>query len=323
MPAMYDYATKLSKQAVALDQKNAAALASQTQSLTPPQEEVPQPSAEAAPPTSRQWKMAISSWQRSLDQINENLAMSTDELDQTLHDSRMREAKRHIAWHNAHVGDGSMQTPYEGAFGTRVYSDDRNYKIMNSLMRTGLAPGVVNNEEVALSEMKDALMASDALSRNLTTGEHTRLEQDTVVHRGAQAGYGNALANQLANREGVDDTNLADHIKDQIFTDDAFTSTSINPNKAKQFSGLNNARSPERNIVHAVLPKGLNAQFISPSSKFDEDEMLLDRNTPMRVLEAQNTTMMPTRGRQEPRAIRQIKAVYLRGLAGGHRKKKK
>ncbi|MDD3921645.1 MAG: DUF4157 domain-containing protein [Eubacteriales bacterium] len=271
-----------------------------------------------APKSTSNWQGGESPAASVLAQIQANEQQTPQQHQQIVNE----QTQRFYHWANSHKGlnQSPDQQQFSGANGVRKYSDNRNYQIMNQIARTGNAPANVNGTPVTAQEAKDMALANSEISNNLNTGAYTRLESNVVVHRGGTEGYGDALRKQLPNPAAAKGNGLTPALSGNVFSDPAFTSTTLNPDVADQFSEITDQTPYEHNVLHAVLPKGLKAQYISPVSQYQgEEEMLLDRNSPFRVINAQDKVKQV--GNQSV-PYRNINGAYLRGLSSGHRVRK-
>lgn len=262
------------------------------------------------------WVKGISPAAGILKQLEADEVLSSDEREKAF----LEEEERFYLWDDAHKQQPGG-SKYEGAAGMTAYSNDRNYKIINAIARTGVVPEWLSNEEnpVSVAEAKDMMEATDAIRRGMNTGEHTRLEKDRVVYRGIGAGYNNILRSQIGG--GNPKKSFNEELSGQIVSDHAFTSTTMNPEVASDFA-VANGENGDRTIIQAHLPKGMKTQYITPVSEFQgsdsEYEMLLDQDAPFRIIDASDGIEG-----KFGQSVRKIRGAYLRGLIGGHRRKNK
>lgn len=74
---------------------------------------------------------------------------------------------------------------------------------------------------------------------------------------------------------------LSDRQPGDILTDPGFASTTLAP-RGRYASGRAGST-----VLHILAPKGTPAVYADPASGFPEDEMILDRNTPMMIMRSQ------------------------------------
>ena len=269
----------------------------------------------AAPePVGPQWKPAVSPSVGILRQLEADEALSPQNRFAQLDQERQLQAGRYRSWEAAHAPKLG-ESPYLGKKGVETYSDNLYYKLINEEARSGKTPAAARPQDVAV-----AREASDAIQKSLTTGEHTRLQKDTVVHRGVRGDFRGIFGSQLGNAAQAPDLNAA--LSGKILSDKAFTSTTLNPAIAHRFAGMEDGRvaDVEHTLMHAVLPQGIHGQYIAPVSKYqEEEELLLPKDAPFRIIDAQDRTKI-SNGKLVP--YRDIRGAFLRGLAGGHRTRK-
>ena len=103
-------------------------------------------------------------------------------------------------------------------------------------------------------------------------------------------------------------------LKGAVLFDKAFTSTTLDPSVAETFAKENSGKE-EATILQIYAHKGLKSQFLAPISKYGyEEELLVDQNTPLRILDV---TM-----EEDPETgikYRLVKAELLSFFAGSHR----
>lgn len=265
----------------------------------------------------KKWVNGVSPSVRYLKQLNDFEKLSERQKKKYVEKQREIGTERFQKWDESHRAEGEEHSA--GYNAAQDYSDNILYPIINTKLRTDQFPTDVRGFKVNTRRKNQAMKAATDLQESLTTGEHTELEEDTIVHRGAGS-YGQVLNSQLPTP--VADENLTAALAGNIFTEKAFTSTSIDPQVATRFSGIDDPKkvNDEHNLIHAVLPAGYKAQYMEGASLAkSEKEMVLPQNAMLRVIEAKDKTR-----KKDGKQYREIKGAYIRGntIIGNHRKKK-
>lgn len=254
------------------------------------------------------------SWKTALPTLNQKIAtaMATNAAftQLELQGVENEEAERFITSHQNVNIDSYKQ-----------YSANRSYTIMNNMARGLEQKPIKTGKDIALPVTeKDEKKAADALidiSKDME-GPRSRLEKDRTVYRGVGSNYINTLRKQLGIGDKVQGEELNRRLKGAIIFDKAFTSTSLDPNTAEYFAQQNiDKQSKEKNamIFQIHAPKGLKAQYIAPISRYkEEDELLVDQNTPLRILDVTMQT-----DPENNIEYRLVKAEFLNSYIGSHR----
>lgn len=198
----------------------------------------------------------------------------------------------------------------------KIYSNNYFYSIMNALSRTGKAPAFVDETQVTPEAIEKAKWAMQVIEYDMKKGENSKVEADRTVYRGI--GTDKYIREQLNIEDGLSDEELNQRLQGAIVSDKALTSTSFNPNKAKTFANMNRNQEGTPVMMQIHVPKGLAAQYITPVSEYqDEDELLADRDTPMRYIDVKS-------GKDaDGKNYRLVRGSYLLGRISGHRRNKK
>lgn len=258
------------------------------------------------------------SWKQAKPTINQDMikkmAADANSTNARLHKVESAETERFNAGH-------LFLKEYLGIESYQKYSMNYYYTIMNTLARKGKPPKtvMVNGQEVTVTEkdVQIAIAAMKDMSQDMNEGPHSQLQEDRTVYRGVGDFFIDNLRKQLGIANGVTDEELNRRLKGAIFFDRAFTSTSLNPDVAEDFATHNSGKNgkKEATILQIHAPKGLKAQYIAPISKYKgEAELLVDQNTPLRILDVV-TEVDPKTGIK----YRLVKAEFLSFYAGSHR----
>lgn len=216
----------------------------------------------------------------------------------------------------AHPSD-DMGAEHKGVEHYKTYTSNFHYSIMNSLARTGKPPETAMDNRgivrpVTEEDVEVAIAAMKGMSKDM--GE-SRLKRDLVTYRGVGNGFTKVIRNQLGIGNNVTEEEMNRRLKGAVLFDKAFTSTSLSPYVAEKFARMN-SHNEEATIFQIHAPKGLKATYLEPISAFGgEDELLVDQNTPLRVLEVKMV--------EDSQGVnyRLVRAEFLNSYSGEHRAK--
>ncbi len=260
-------------------------------------------------------------WKRAKPTINQDIgkkmAADADFTKEQLQEVENEETKRFNAAHldeflREHIGVEAYQK----------YSTNYYYTIMNNLARNLELPKMIKVKRdlvlpVTEEAVKDAKKALQAMSEDMKEGLFSQLEEDRTVYRGVGSDYIGYLRKQFGIGDEVTGEELNRKLKGNVYFDRAFTSTSLNPNVAGSFAKNNIKKDgkKEATIIQIRAPKGLRAKYIAPISAYKtEDELLVDQNTPLRILDVKMTVDPKTKI-----TYRLVRAEFLSSFIGEHR----
>lgn len=228
---------------------------------------------------------------------------------------------------------------HKGSFGNTFFMNGRIQQFKNN-NSWGAVPTI--KQEMAQAMAKDANATNEERQKiwgeetkrfntaHLNKDEKKKLDsvinklQDLYVgvdsYRKYSETYYCAIMNTLA-RTGKPPKTVWDNgkelnrkLKGAVLFDKAFTSTTLDPSVAETFAKENSGKE-EATILQIYAHKGLKSQFLAPISKYGyEEELLVDQNTPLRILDV---TM-----EEDPETgikYRLVKAELLSFFAGSHR----
>lgn len=274
---------------------------------------------------------------RSNDRIDWDNKIQTDEDQGLLNEKIEKEKQRTLSgW----LGFHKKRKKQASAFSD--YTRDRFYKPLNTGLRDQEAPRVDTladsdkekhgpafykaiKNRWKRHQIKSRVKEMDPLMEaGLNTGEHNRVEQETVVYRGINSAE---FRNNLFKKVGLDENASAEQLTAALkgqnleFSDRAYMSTSLKRSTAKNFAlGLSKdfQEHPETGVlIEGVMPKGMRGLYISPliekkkgEQLYTEYEMLLSKNSRFRVYEAR----MDDKGK-----LLILRGQYMMAKMGGHR----
>lgn len=259
------------------------------------------------------WKSALPTLNQSMAQkMAKNANSTTAQLEKVENEETER--------FNAAHWDALLES-YIGTEAYNKYTSNFYYTIMNTLARTGKPPKTAWDDGKEVQVTKEAaeiaMKALQAMSEDMREGLFSQLEEDRIVYRGVGSNYGDILRDQLGIGDEVTGEELNRKLKGNVIFDKAFTSTSLDPNVAHDFAERNSKMNGknEATIIQIHAPKGLKAKYLTPISEFgDEAELLIDQNTPLRILDVTMVEDSKTGTK-----YRLVKAEFLSFYIGSHR----